>query len=53
MISLFSSQDMYSSEKHWTADLGVAPTDRDHIQRHLQSWVSVLGKLELCHFISD
>lgn len=30
--------DMYSSEKHWTADLGVAP-DRDHIQRHLQSWI--------------
>ena len=32
------SEDMYSSEKHWTADLGVVP-DWDHIQRHLQSWI--------------
>ncbi|KAB0406331.1 hypothetical protein E2I00_009088 [Balaenoptera physalus] len=30
-------RDMYSSEKRWTADLGVVP-DRDHEQRHLQSW---------------
>ncbi|TKC48355.1 hypothetical protein EI555_016311 [Monodon monoceros] len=34
--------DMYSSEKRWTADLGVVP-DRDHVQRHLQSW----GMLDL------
>lgn len=39
-FSLFSDQDMYSSEKIWAADSGLF-SDRDSLQGHFQSWVSV------------
>lgn len=40
-FSLFSDQDMYSSENLWTADFGLI-LDWDNTQRPFQSWVSTL-----------